>query len=290
VIVMNHGRHRHIRVAVLIIVALVAAVAGCSSPHQAPAAARSSDVPRGPIVNFRTLPQFRTLPPGAQLPSAAYCARRVRATASPEIVPDNKTYNRTVGQKVGPGLFPAGDSAAASLLAPLISGDFTGTTQQILEWAACKWGISSDIVFAQAAAESTWQQNDLGDFTSDPAQCPPGYGLGTGGVPGQCPESVGILQTKYTQWKAAWPGIANSTAMNADVTYAIWRSCFNGDEIWLRNSAPPGHPYQAGDLWGCVGRWFAGNWYSPAAEQYIDRIQTLMQDKVWEEPGYGLSS
>lgn len=281
---MNHGRHRRIRVAVLITVALGTAVAGCSSARQAPAAARSSYVPLGPTVNFRTLP------PGAQLPSGAYCARRVRAYASREIVPDNKAYNRTTGQKVGPGLFPAGDSPAASLLAPLIAGDFTGTTQQILEWAACKWGISTDVVFAQAAAESNWQQNKLGDFTSNPALCPPGRGLGTGGVPGQCPESYGILQTKYSLWKAAWPGIADSTAMNADVTYAIWRSCFNGDEIWLRNSAPAGHPYQAGDLWGCLGRWFAGNWYSPVAEQYINRVQTLMQRKVWEEPGYGLSS
>jgi hypothetical protein len=280
---MNHARHRRIRVAVLITVAFGTAVAGCSSPQQAPAA-RSSDAPRGPAVDFQTLP------PGAKLPSGAYCARRVRASAVQEIVPDNATYNRTVGQKVGPGLFPAGDSPQASLLAPLITGDFTGTTQQILEWAACKWGISQDVVFAQAAAESNWQQNDLGDFTSNPADCAPGYGLGTGGVPGQCPESYGILQTKYILWKAAWPGIADSTAMNADVTYAIWRSCFNGDEIWLRNSAPPGQPYQAGDLWGCVGRWFAGSWYTPAANQYIDRVQALMQQKVWEQPGYGLSS
>jgi autotransporter family porin len=205
-----------------------------------------------------------------------------------EIVPANAAYNRTTGQRVGPGLFPAGDSPDAGLLAPLISGDFTGTTQQILEWAACKWGISDEVVFAQAAAESSWQQNDLGDYTNDPADCPPGHGLGADGSPGQCPESYGILQTKYILWKAAWPGIAKSTAMNADVTYAIWRSCFNGDEIWLRNSAPPGQPYQAGDLWGCVGRWFAGSWHTPAAEQYINRVQTLMKQQVWEQPGFGL--
>jgi hypothetical protein len=280
---MNHGRHRLIPVAVLITVALGTAVAACSSPQQAPAPTRSSDAPRGPAVDFPTLP------PGAQLPSGAYCARRVRASASQEIVPANAVYNRTVGQHVGPGLFPAGDSPQAAILAPLISGDFTGTTQQILEWAACKWGISQDIVFAQAAAESNWQQNHLGDFTSNPALCPPGHGLGTGGVPDQCPESYGILQTKYFLWKAAWPGIANSTAMNADVTYAIWRSCFNGDEIWLRNSAPPGQPYQAGDLWGCVGRWFAGSWHTPTANQYINRVKALLQEQVWKQPGFGLN-
>jgi len=285
-IVMNHGRHRLIRVAVLIAVALGTAVAGCSSPSRAPRAAQSSGASRlrTPAVDFRTLP------PGAQLPSGTYCARRVRAFASQENVPANAAYNRTVGQRVGPELFPPGDSPQASLLAPLISGDFTGTTQQILEWAACKWGINQNVVFAQAAAESSWQQNDLGDYTGDPTLCPPGHSLGADGTPGQCPESYGILQTKYVLWKAAWPGIAQSTAMNADVTYAIWRSCFNGDEIWLRNSAPPGQPYQAGDLWGCVGRWFAGSWHTPAASQYIDRVKALMQQKAWEQPGFGLDS
>lgn len=282
---MNHNRYRLLRVAVLITVALGTAVTGCSSPQPAPAPSHSSDAPRAPSLNSLS---FRTLPPGAKLPSAAYCARRVRAAGGQETVPNNMGYNHTVGQRVGPDLFPPGDSPDASLLAPLISGNFTGTTQQILEWAACKWGISQDVVFAQAAAESSWQQNDLGDFGGDSSLCPPGHGLGVDGLPGQCPQSYGILQTKYNLWKAAWPGIANSTAMNVDVAYAIWRSCFNGDEIWLRNSAPPGQPYQAGDLWGCVGRWFAGSWHTPPAEQYISRVQMLLQKQVWEQPDFGV--
>jgi hypothetical protein len=39
----------------------------------------------------------------------------------------------------------------------------TGTTREILRWAACKWGIDQSIVFAQAAVESWWRQTTMGD-------------------------------------------------------------------------------------------------------------------------------
>ena len=282
---MRHSRHngghgrairRRYRVtAVALLVTAALALAGCSTR---PLASRPrSD---GPATDFLTVP------PGGRLPTGAQCARQVRAVPSTEIRPGNERANHFIGHQVGPGLFPSGDSPQVTALAPLISGNFTGTTQQILEWAACKWGINQDVVFAQAAAESSWNQSHVSDWTTDPAQCPPGHGLGADGVPGECPESYGILQTKYIDWKAAWPAVAEATAMNVDVAYAIWRSCFDGDEVWLRNSATPAHPYQPGDLWGCVGRWFAGSWYTPAAEGYIQRVQHLLQAKVWEEPGF----
>lgn len=278
---LNGGRYRVSAGALLMTVAL--ALAGCSAPPPAPVPSRSpSSAPAsdGPATDFLTVP------PGGKLPTGAQCARQVRAVPSTEIRPGNGRANHTTGQPVGPGLLPRGDSPQATALARLISGNFTGTTQQILEWAACKWGINQDVVFAQAAAESSWNQSHVSDWVTDAALCPPGHGLGVNGVPGECPQSYGILQTKYIQWKAAWPTIAESTAMNADVAYAIWRSCFNGDEVWLQNSATPAHPYRPGDLWGCVGRWFAGSWYTSAAEGYIQRVQHLLQEKVWEQPGF----
>lgn len=278
---LNRGRYRVSAAALLMTAAL--ALAGCSARPPASAPSRSSSsapASGGPATDFLTVP------PGGKLPTGAQCARQVRAVPSTEIRPGNGTANYTTGQPVGPGLFPRGDSAQAAALAPLISGDFTGTTQQILEWAACKWGINQDVVFAQAAAESSWNQSHVSDWGTDRALCPPGHGLGADGVSGECPQSYGILQTKAFQWQAAWPAIAESTAMNVDVAYAIWRSCFNGDEVWLQNSATPAHPYRLGDLWGCVGRWFAGSWHTSDAEGYIQRVQHLLQEKVWEQPGF----
>ena len=273
----SRGRVWLVSSAVLVMAGVAAALAYVASPAS-PAPSR----PLGPAAHF----DFRTLPPGAKLPSGAQCARMVRAVPFPETRAADQPGNSAVGQPVGPSLFPSGDSPQVALLAPLISGDFTGTTEQILLWAACKWGIDQDVVFAQAAAESAWQQGDLGDWVTDPADCPPGHGLGADGRPDLCPQSYGILQTKARFWKEAWPGIEISTAMNVDVAYAVWRSCFDGYEVWLQNSAPRNQPYHAGDLWGCVGRWFAGNWYSSAADHYIDRVQQLLREQVWDQPGF----
>jgi len=227
---------------------------------------------------------FYTLPPGAKLPSGAECARLIRGSQSPESRPINAQFNHATGERhVSPGFFPAGDSPQAAELAPLITGDFTGTTQEILKWAACKWGIDQDVVFAQAAVESWWQQTELGDWTTNVKLCPPGHGIGADGTPGECPQSYGILQDRYSLEEAAWPGIAVSTAMNVDAAYAIWRSCYDGFEVWL-NGSPESQPYRAGDLWGCVGRWFAGDWYTPEADQYIDLVKEYMSEQVWLQP------
>jgi len=268
-----------IGVALLITAISVVTFAHSPSPPPRSAPKASKTPPAQPAV------YFHTLPPGAKLPSSAECARLVRESPSPEVRPANAQFNHTRGQHVPPAFFPQGDTSQVENLAPLINGDFTGTTEDILRWAACKWGIDQDIVFAQAAVESWWQQDYLGDWTTDSTRCPPGRGIGVDGVPGQCAQSYGILQNNYAFEQAAWPGIATSTAMNADVTYAIWRSCFNGYEVWLNNE-PSGQRYGAGDLWGCVGRWFAGAWYTPAADGYISKVQGYLSEHIWLQPGF----
>lgn len=247
--------------------------------YAAPAATPVADPGRPPV-------HFRTLPPGAKLPSGAQCARWVRESPSAENRVVNLAFNGSTGQHVGRRFFPAGDSPQVKKLAPLITGDFTGTTREILRWAACKWGISQDVVFAQAAVESWWQQNQLGDWGTDPRRCPPGHGIGADGRPGQCPQSYGILQNKYSFEKAAWPGFAASTAMNADAAYAVWRSCYDGYEVWL-NDEPRGQRYHAGNLWGCVGRWFAGAWFTSAADRYIRQVKAFFRSRIWMGASFG---
>jgi len=227
--------------------------------------------------------QFGTLPPGAKLPSGAQCARLVRASPSPENRPANEPFNKITGRNVSPSFFVAGDSPKVRTLASRIDGDFTGTTEEILRWAACKWGIDQNIVFAQAAAESWWEQDELGDWGKQAAFCPPGHGLGADGRPGQCPASYGILQDKYVYEKPGWPVISTSTAMNVDAAYAIWRSCYDGYEVWLNNE-PRGKQYHAGDVWGCVGRWSAGSWYTPEADQYIALVKEYIREHIWTQP------
>jgi hypothetical protein len=227
---------------------------------------------------------FGTLPPGAKLPSGATCAKLVNASPEGEVKAANKPYNKVKGRHVGAEFFPTAPGSdnplAQQKLAPRITGNFTGTTIDILRWAACKWGINQNIVFAQAAVESWWQQDTLGDFGSDAAACLPGHKLGQDGKPGLCPQSYGILQNRFPYENGGWPAIAKSTAMNADAAYAIWRACFDGYEVWL-NSVPRGSQYHAGDAWGCVGRWFAGRWRTSAALGYIAKVKQYKREKIW---------
>ncbi len=250
-----------------IVVALVLIVAGCSTP--VPGAAAKAVF-------------FHTLPPGAKLPSGALCAKLVNASPQPEDKSANKPYNSRKGRHVG-AKFLASDGPGADKLVRRITGDFTGTTIDILRWAACKWGIGQDIVFAQAAVESWWQQDTLGGWSTDASTCPPGHKLGRDGKPGECPQTYGILQNTYQP--GGWPAIARSTAMNADAAYAIWRSCYDGYETWL-NTMPRGSQYHKGDVWGCVGRWFAGQWRNPPALGYIAQVKAYLREKIWHKPKF----
>jgi hypothetical protein len=230
--------------------------------------------------------RFRTLPPGASLPSSTRCAAWVRTRPLPERKGMNRAANQTTGHRLGPGFFdPSATDPRAAGLAARVDGAFTGTTEEILRWAACKWGVDEDLVRAQAAAESWWRQTTKGDWSGEEAACPPGHRLGADGRPGECPQSYGILQNRYPYERSAWPGINQSTAMNADTAYAVWRTCFEGYERWL-NDVERGRPYVAGDARGCAGRWFSGRWHTRPAEDYIRKVDAYLRDQVWEQSDF----
>jgi hypothetical protein len=261
------------------------ASAGASPGTSSGAPGARPSTSRSTVAGGPAPAKFTTLGPGAALPSGAQCAAWVRAKAYPENKGGNRRANQVTGHSIGTSFFSGDDAKANSRIAPRVDGQFTGTTGQILRWAACKWGVDEDLVFAQAAIESWWQQGTLGDWTSDASRCAPGRGLGADGKAGQCPESFGILQNRYPYEKPAWPGIANSTAMNADLAYAIWRVCFEGYEGWL-NTVDRGQNYAAGDAWGCVGRWFSGRWHTAAGDQYVARVRGYLDQRIWQTANF----
>src|SRR6202035_1676596 len=119
--------------------------------------------------------------------------------------------NHTIGRHVAAHFF-AGDAPPANQrIAPRINGHFTGTTEEILRWAACKWGINQDVVFAQAAVESWWRQSTLRDWGTRAGASPSGHKHTTQHP--RCAQSYGILQNHSPYEKSAWPAIGDSTAM-----------------------------------------------------------------------------
>jgi hypothetical protein len=236
--------------------------------------------------------RFKTLPPGATLPSEAECASRVRRSPW-EPRPDNLTANHRVptAQQIA-GLVPwnaaNGLDPRADSLRRQITGNFTGTTDEILQWVACKWGIDEDIVRAEAVVESHWYQSQLGDNTNARSLCPPASGYPGAWDGSSCYQSYGILQIKYIYNTTAWPMSRDDTAFNAEYMYGLIRTCYEGWTTYLHQRPPlPGYPpYHAGDIWGCVGRWYSGNWYDQPAIDYINKVKTALANQDWLQLGF----
>ena len=154
-----------------------------------------------------------------------------------ETRPQNNTANHTILATL-PALSNVGSRASR------VDGNFTGTTDEVIQWAACKWGLDEDMQRARAVQESWWKQDTLGD----------------GG------DSMCIFQVRRPYFPAT--SARTSTAYCADVDGAYQRACYDGEFTWLNDFAPP-RPYVAGDAIGCAGTWYQGRWYAPASAAYI---------------------
>jgi hypothetical protein len=242
---------------------------------------------------------FVTLPSRSPLPSAGYCAAAIAPT--PETRPNNIPFNRDEPTPAELALFHLQpvfhhELPAADFLR--VDGHYTGSTDMILRWAACKWGIDEDVMRAQAWNESKWRQGGPnpaeggGDRRFSRAQCvQDGFtGLWNFACTNCCYQSWGILQTKvFYEW-STWPMIKDSTAFNADYRGADQRACMNGDYAgYFASQEQQPNSYAAdiasGDtqriLWGCIGMHYSGGWYDANARSYVNEVKRYLVAKPW---------
>lgn len=229
---------------------------------------------------------FRLLPVGsyASLPDDRQAAGKVHRSAwEPRAA--NARYNHTVAIH----LRIQREKAAAKAVDPRwneyilgrITGHFTGTTDEIFQWAAAKWGLPDNLLRTIAYMESDWRQSNFGDYVHDAAECPPGYAK----LP--CPVTFGIVGTKSTSWPGVFPWNRDSTAAAVDVLGGWLRGCYEGWVWWLRDPASQARgTYHAGDIWGCVGAWYSGRWHDgpdagPGGESYLLRAQYWDKIRPW---------
>ncbi|MGI8419214.1 MAG: hypothetical protein ACR2LN_01065 [Candidatus Levyibacteriota bacterium] len=216
--------------------------------------------------------RFGTLPPGSALPTDAECAQKVRRS-SWEPRPENQQANNNNVSTSGYHLTGSELAKEDPAFEARVTGNFTGTTDEVIQWGACKWGFDEDDIRAEAVDESQWKQATLGDCNGnsqpDTNNC----------------QSIGLLQIKGANIPPTHPGTypygRNSTAFAVDYALAIRRACFEGKETWL------GTGYAAGDEWGCIGRWYSGKWHDSGAEQYITRVKSYLTAKTWNTYGAG---
>jgi hypothetical protein len=190
---------------------------------------------------------FETLAPGSALPSDADCAARVQRDPW-EPRPENAAANHNALLR-DPSTSNWSSSEADQLRAR-VTGNFSGTTDEIIQWASCKWGFAAEITRAQAVAETNWVQSAVGDS----------------GV------SYGLLQIKSTVWKNTLPASRDSTAYNVDWSLGLRRACFEG---YVYGDAA------RGDLWGCIGAHYSGEFGDAEGKAYTDGVKGYMQSRPW---------
>ena len=223
------------------------------------------------------------LAPNATLPSQSTCATLANQSNFPETTPENANdgtgwdannqiwttpsyFYANAGHN---GLAPAADFAA-------VDGKYSGTTQGIIRWAACKWGVDEDWAYAETAEETGGWTNacaqmhggstcheagDCGNYDSDsggeapnlsflgfPVTDSGGSFIGPNAYTGQNADgstcssiwsSWSIIQSKarFFEWYT-WPMLAVSTAWGEDYRWAKYRACVNGDyATWFGNSS-----------------------------------------------------
>src|SRR6185369_7676529 len=106
---------------------------------------------------------FVTLPIHAVLPTEPDCTAWVNARPTPENIPANDIANHTMPRLEWLAAFHAnprsgcGSTWCSDLIG--VTGNFGASTDMILRWAACKWGIEEDLARVLAQEKSSWLQS-----------------------------------------------------------------------------------------------------------------------------------
>ena len=160
------------------------------------------------------------------------------------------------------------------------------STDDIIQWAARKWGIPVDWLRAQYVQESYWRQSQLGDRTAVSALWYVLYPL-SAQLPGglEVYESMGISQVKWRPDNSIGTGAEPlrwlSTAFNADYQAAMVRYYYDGYCGWC------GAGYAAGQKWNSIGAWFSPSpWANGGAQSYVASVQAHLAERPWTSPGF----
>lgn len=230
-------------------------------------------------------PYFGTLAKGTELPSEETCKAQVRRSQW-EPRPENNEANLRTPKpgSYDPAYWTFLNSPLTEAYRTRITGNFTGTTDEIIQWGSCKWGIDENILRARAIVESNWRQPAAGDWrtaSSEIAKCKR-VGIPTKTSFGQtgCHQSYSMFQIRGTVQKGTYSASREVTAFGVDYTAAWHRACIDGTFGWLGKSGSyPGELNHA--IWGCVGAWYSGQWYNGPAQSYIAKVKKKLTKKEW---------
>ncbi|HEX3698372.1 MAG TPA: hypothetical protein VH374_23570 [Polyangia bacterium] len=251
---------------------------GDDSGSIGPTTDASSDGPASTV-------HFSRIPAGQPLPDEATCAALVRRGGKEQRT-DNTPFNKVIATAAQLGQLatwgdPQGFAPAAMPMGKRVTGNFTGTTDEILQWGACKWGLDEDFVRADSYQANGWHQGSISGWTDTTSLCPSGgpTRAGMGGT--QCAQVFGLFGVTWQFHKSAWPMIHDSTPFTVDYSLALQRVCFEGWDSYFKGVGPAGNVYGPNDEFGCAASFYTGGWYDFSTIQQVNHIRDALSSKPW---------
>jgi hypothetical protein len=159
------------------------------------------------------------------------------------------------------------------------------STDDLIQWAALKWGIPVDELRAIVVFESWEHQAWNGDLTTVPHSWLQTY-------PRQAKEpgdrvwlSMGIAQIKWVPNGSINVGTQRlrweSTAFDLDYLGATLRFYYDGDCHWCTR------PYHAGQQWASIGAWNAPKpWNNAKQLGYVAMVKKALGAREWAQPWF----
>jgi len=155
------------------------------------------------------------------------------------------------------------------------------STDDLIQWAARKWGIPTDVFRAQMWFESLDIQSLQYDEANVSARDYWQYPRQSRIQPYQVYQSIGISQIKWKPFDQLNPG-ANplrwkSTAWALDYAAATIRYYYDGSCSWC------GRGYHKGQPWQSIGAYNAPTpWLNnPKRAWYIQQVQSALSNRSW---------
>jgi hypothetical protein len=166
-----------------------------------------------------------------------------------------------------------------------LDGMHDPSTDDLIQWAAHKWGIPEDWLRAEYVQESYWNAYQLGDLAAvsaaDYKLYPP-----QSRVSGQLDvyQSLGITQLKWRSDGSVGAGTEplrwESTAFNIDYQAAMVR--FYYDNPSGARTAWGDGTYKPCQAWNSIGGWYEPYpWRNAGQAQYVSAVQQQLSSRAW---------
>lgn len=231
----------------------------------------SAPPPRGGFSDIEVLGTSATLP------SVAECQARVHKSTwepRPQNTPENNNTTDLILDDGVDGVNPSAQQYYLNRIAAVNNANITGTTDELIQFFSCYWGVDDETTRARARMESTWDQDVNADVVCN------GRGVSWGLLQIQNKTPRGCTPPVHDH---AYPDVFVSTGNNLNYALAWVAACHRGDmSQWVPNEFMGDKERRMRE---CNGLWFSGSWRN-GNSSYLNNLDQAIQDKDWLVSNY----